>query len=129
MWSGGVVWVIATLATLAAIWQSRQAGPVIDSLDLDEADLAPEFDHSEYTYIWYEDQSKPPLRVPNDLAKKALEVMNNETTEQITEKVNPWKYTVNLGNIRLAQEIARMEPDPELAMMMWLANTINLREQ
>lgn len=117
--SGGVAWAFIALAALLIIVNviriKRQLGGELQEKP---------FDITQYTWIHTEDGSKPPVRVPKDLTKRAIELMDRDSSEKFAEDIQPTTYTVPSGNIRAAMIIAQQEPDLEVAMATWLANYI-----
>ena len=131
MWSGGVAWAIIVLATLLAFlgsWQMKRM--TLDDIDPEFAleDLEHEaFDHGDYTWVYTQDGSKPPIRVPNELAQRAADLMNRDSSQDFMDKTPPLVFTVPIPVIRAAMLIAQEEPDIEVALATWMANHIRFR--
>lgn len=126
MVSGGVAWAIITLATLLAyLGHLTMKRFEVGVEDLDE-ELP--YDPSNYTWVYTEQGTKPPIRVPNDLAPRAAELMNRDSAEKFEEEIGQVIFTVPVSVIRAAMQIAREEPDIEVALLEWMSNHIRFRE-
>jgi len=63
-----------------------------------------------------------PLYVPDDMAQRAVDVLNAETVEQLRDlKAEQWRWTINAMSMRQAMHIAQQEPNLEIALWTWVA--------
>lgn len=122
MWTGGVFLALAALSTLLALWARHRIGKDFDGLEAGPIDL------TEYMWIYMDDGSKPPVRVPKDLADRAIELMDAKTPEEMFEENPPMVFTLPVGAVRAAMQIAQEEPDVEIALATWMANHIKMRD-
>jgi len=72
------------------------------------------------------DGNGQPMRVPEDLVHRAVEVLGRETQEDRDRmEADQWMWNVTPMGIRHAMMIAQREPDIETALMQW-AGTMGL---
>lgn len=109
--TGSTITIIVLVLLLLKSWRKKQPDKFADE---------------NHTWVYNQSGVVPPMRVPLDLEQEALVMFRDEDAESLNAKLNPWTYEVSLQNIRTAMIIAREEPDIEIAMMMWLGNTVTL---
>lgn len=69
-----------------------------------------------------DEQGGMPMYVPDDIADRAVEVLNQETPEEkARHKAQQWRWVITPMGVRQAMVIAQEEPNLELAFLTWVA--------
>ena len=117
----------ALVALLLVAWRAAQRATdrLLEDLRLelgvDEHDWNPD------DWTWLVDMADPtglPMYVPDDVADQALLVLATETMEELQSlKAQQWKWVVDAQAVRGIMYIAQQEPNIELALLTWVAQT------
>jgi hypothetical protein len=124
--SAGSFWVLLGLLGLGA-YRLRKGLEKAGHDTLLEAMIA--FDEAQDTkagWGWiadWEGGGGQPLLVPDDMAERAIEVLNQETDEQKEQMAEEqWSWRVTPMGMRQAMAVAQAEPDLEMALFTWMAH-------